>query len=161
MDIDGILKLQFAPSTKTRKKEELSTKQENIIAVVPNWYDELPNKYAETKGTIIRPSEWRSDKQQLAPHKKGQLKALERGKLIHTLLEKLPLFPESEQETTAIRYIKKQMPKLSEEEVTMLFGEVYAILNHKECSDLFSNESLVETAIIGRIGELEISGQID
>ncbi len=161
VDIDGILKLQFAPSTKTRKKEEPSIKQEKIVATVPNWYDEFPNNYAKTKGAIIRPSEWQSDEQQLAPHQKAQLEAIERGNLIHTLLERLPLFPESEQETTATRYIKKQMPKLSQQEVTMLFGEVYAILHHKECSDLFSKESLVETAIIGRIGELEISGQID
>ena len=161
VDIDGILKLQFAPSTKTRKKEEPSIKQEKIVATVPNWYDEFPNNYAKTKGAIIRPSEWQSDEQQLAPHQKAQLEAIERGNLIHTLLERLPLFPESEQETTATRYIKKQMPKLSQQEVSMLFGEVYAILHNKECSDLFSKESLVETAIIGRIGELEISGQID
>ena len=53
------------------------------------------------------------------------------------------------------------MPKLSEEEVIMLFSEVYSILHHKECSDLFSKDSLAEAAIIGKIGELEISGQID
>ena len=161
VDIDGILKLQFTPSTKTKKKEEPFIKQEQIIPSVPDWYDQLPDTYAERKGAIIRPSEWQSDNQQLAPHKKGQLKAFERGKLIHKLLERLPLFPEYVQETTAIRYIKKQMPKLSEEEVIMLFGEVYSILHHKECSDLFSKDSLAEAAIIGKIGELEISGQID
>ena len=90
-----------------------------------------------------------------------QLKALERGKLIHTLLQRLPLQHESDQATSAIRYIKKQMPKLSEEEVTKLLGEVSDILHHEECKDLFSKESLAEAAIIGKIGKLEISGQID
>ena len=93
MDIDGILKLQFTPSTKTKKKEEPFIKQDKIIASVPDWYDQLPDTYAERKGAIIRPSEWQSDKQQSAPHKKGQLEALERGNLIHKLLERLPLFP--------------------------------------------------------------------
>ena len=161
VDIDGILKLQFTPSTKTKKKEEPFIKQDQIAASVPDWYDQLPDTCAERKGAIIRPSEWQSDKQQSAPHKKGQLEALERGNLIHKLLERLPLFPEHVQEITAIRYIKKQMPKLSEEEVIMLFGEVHSILHHKECSDLFSKDSLAEAAIIGKIGELEISGQID
>ena len=69
--------------------------------------------YVETKGAIIRPSEWLSDTQQITPHKNSQLKALERGKLIHTLLERLPLLHESDQATSAIRYIKKQMPRSS------------------------------------------------
>ena len=161
VDIDGILKLQFVPSTKPQNLDELSIEQDQIISAVPNWYDELPDTCIGTKDAIIRPSEWQSDKHQIEPHKKGQLKALERGNLIHTLLERLPLLHESDQEISAIRYIKKQMPKLSEEEVTTLFEEVYSILHHKDCSDLFSKESLAETAIIGRIGELEISGQID
>ena len=65
---DGILKLQFTPSTKTKKKEEPFIKQDQIIASVPDWYDQLPNAYAERKGAIIRPSEWQSDKQQLGKH---------------------------------------------------------------------------------------------
>ena len=161
MDIDGTLTLQFAPSTKTQKQDEPFIEQEQIIADVPTWYDELPDTYVETKGAIIRPSEWLSDTQQITPHKNSQLKALERGNLIHTLLERLPLLHESDQATSAIRYIKKQMPTLSEAEVTALFDEVYSILHHKDCSDLFSNKSLAEAAIIGRIGALEISGQID
>ncbi len=161
IDIDGILKLQFAPSTKTQKLDEISIAQEQIITAVPNWYDESPEPYPKTKDAIIRPSEWQSDKQQIAPHKMGQLKALERGKLIHTLLQRLPLQHESDQATSAISYIKKQMPKLSEEEVIKLFGEVSDILHHEECKDLFSKESLAEAAIIGKIGKLKISGQID
>ncbi|MEK9598479.1 MAG: double-strand break repair helicase AddA [Alphaproteobacteria bacterium] len=161
VDIDGTLTLQFAPSTKTQKQDEPSIEREQIIADVPTWYDELPDTYVETKGAIIRPSEWLSDTQQITPHKNSQLKALERGNLIHTLLERLPLLHESDQATSAIRYIKKQMPNLSEAEVTALFDEVYSVLHHKDCSDLFSNKSLAEAAIIGRIGALEISGQID
>ena len=160
VNINGILKLQFAPSTKTQKLEKFSIQQEQIIAV-PNWYDELPDESNNAEGTIIRPSEWQSEKQQVAPLKKDQLEALERGKLIHTLLERLPLLHESEQTTSAIRYIKKQMPKLSEKDVTTLVKQVYSILHHKDCSDLFSIESLAEAPIIGRIGELKISGQID
>ncbi len=160
-DVDGILKLQFAPSTKIQKLHELSKEREQKIPAVPNWYDELPELYPQTKKAITHPSEWQSDEQQIAPHKIGQLKALERGKLIHTLLERLPLLPDSQKAKTAIQYIKKQMPKLSEEEVKVLFDEVYSILHHRECSDLFSKESLAEAAIIGKIGGLEISGQID
>ncbi len=78
-DIDGTLTLQFVPSTKTQKQDEPSIEQEQIMADVPTWYDELPDTYVETKGAIVRPSEWLSDTQQITPHKNSQLKALERG----------------------------------------------------------------------------------
>mgnify|MGYP007000236636 len=65
VDIDGILKLQFVPSTKPQNLDELSIEQDQIISAVPNWYDELPDTYIGTKGAIIRPSEWQSDKHQI------------------------------------------------------------------------------------------------
>ena len=159
--IEGdILRIIFNPNIEVKM-----VTQDTAVPVdstdVPQWYDEMPEQHYDSKSRIIHPSEQVYDRQAVAPHKKGQIMALERGQIIHKLLEILPAIDLPKQADTAYRYIKRQLPKLSESEIENLYDETQAILNHQDCRDLFSQESLAEVPIMGRIGQLKISGQID
>jgi len=91
---------------------------------------------------------------------------LERGRLVHRLLELLPDIPEAERLAAAGNYLRQSLKPEFERYRKPLLTEVGAILEKKAFRPLFSAEARAEVPLVGTIRasdgtEIEISGQID
>jgi len=91
---------------------------------------------------------------------------LERGRLIHRLLELLPDLPEAERMAAAEAYLAGALkPEFAHRQVSLL-DEVAAILEAPDFAPLFTADARAEVPLVGTIRasdgtEVEISGQID
>jgi len=91
---------------------------------------------------------------------------LEKGRLVHRLLETLPDLDAGEREAAAERFIAAALPEAFAGYAAALLGEVHEILNAAEFSPLFSGTARAEVPVVGNLiasdgKEVSISGQID
>ena len=91
---------------------------------------------------------------------------LEKGRLVHRLLETLPDLAPDEREAAAERFIAAALPEEFAGYARTLLGEVHGILNSAEFSPLFSSAARAEVPVVGNLiasdgKEVSISGQID
>lgn len=87
--------------------------------------------------------------------------ALKRGNLIHRLLEVLPDVAPETREAAARTLLNTPAHGLSDGEIDALTREVLDVLNEPDFSPLFAEGSLAEVPIIGTLGTLTVSGQVD
>jgi len=91
---------------------------------------------------------------------------LERGRLVHRLLELLPDLPDAERLPAAEAYLARALQPEFARRLPQLLEEVSAILEAPEFEALFSATARAEVPLVGTIRasdgtEVEISGQVD
>ena len=91
---------------------------------------------------------------------------LEKGRLVHRLLELLPQIREEERDAAAVNYLSQTLQPEFEHYRDGLLEEVGAILDGQEFASLFTDAAQVEVPLVGTIRskggtEVEVSGQID
>lgn len=91
---------------------------------------------------------------------------LERGRLVHRMLQTLPDVGGSDRRATATRYLDRFLPSAFTAYRDGLIDEVCAILDHPGFAPVFSAAARVEVPVIGRLTassgeEVAVSGQID
>ncbi len=95
----------------------------------------------------------------------GGRTALERGRIVHRLLEALPEQPEAERHGTAAHYVAAVAPHWPAADRDALVGQVLAILADPAFAPVFAPGSRAEVAIAGLIpvgrNEQLLSGRID
>lgn len=95
---------------------------------------------------------------------KGGL-ALQKGKLVHRMLQMLPDFPEHERQAAARRYAERTARFWPAAEREDLVTSVMSVLAHEELGPIFSERSQSEVSIMGTLTiegkDYAISGRID
>ncbi|WP_153770434.1 double-strand break repair helicase AddA [Labrenzia sp. CE80] len=91
---------------------------------------------------------------------------LERGRLVHRLLEVLPDLPAAEREGAAERFVAQSLVAECQHYKEALLEDVYAILNGAEFAPLFGVNARAEVSVVGSLTavdgmEVAVSGQID
>lgn len=91
---------------------------------------------------------------------------LERGRLVHRLLELLPAVPAADRAQAADRFLKQALKPEFAGNRERLLKEVGAILQSEEFAPLFDGHAQAEVSLVGTIRasdgtEVEVSGQID
>lgn len=90
---------------------------------------------------------------------------LERGRLIHRMLQILPRFSPQEREMAARRYVERSAGAWPEKEREGLVASVLSVLDHEGLTGLFSAQAQAETTIMGTISlngrQHAVSGRID
>ena len=79
--------------------------------------------------------------------------AMERGTLVHRLLQFLPDLPAAERRGKAEAWLRHTMPGLAEEEVTSLAGHVVSVVEMEALAPLFGPGSRAEQGISGTLGQ--------
>ncbi|WHA41271.1 double-strand break repair helicase AddA [Agrobacterium larrymoorei] len=91
--------------------------------------------------------------------------ALQRGRLVHRMLQTLPDYPEHEREAAAHRYAERAAKFWPEKERQSLIHSTLAVLYEPAVQPAFSANSRAEVSIMGtlRLGrqEFAVSGRID
>jgi ATP-dependent helicase/nuclease subunit A len=93
-------------------------------------------------------------------------RALERGRLVHRLLQSLPEIPGSERAAAAQRYIERAGTAFESDERDRLVAGVLDLLADARFAPLFASGSRAEVPIVGRLHragrpDVLVSGQID
>ena len=84
-----------------------------------------------------------------------------RGKIIHKMLQFLPLAEEKTRESLIDAFLIKQVSDFDNNEKDKIKKEVLELLGNPYFAPLFSKNSVAEVALMGVVGEHIISGQID
>jgi ATP-dependent helicase/nuclease subunit A len=87
--------------------------------------------------------------------------AIERGLLVHRMLQSLPEVPEAQRAEVGARYLDAAAARWSEADRAALLGEVLAIMSNPAFAEAFAPGSRAEVEIAGRIGNAVVSGRID
>jgi ATP-dependent helicase/nuclease subunit A len=93
-------------------------------------------------------------------------KALERGRLVHRLMQALPDIPAERRRDAAERYLANAATEFLPEERTEMAKQALAILDDKNFAEIFAPGSRAEVPIVGRIaragkGPIPVAGQVD
>jgi ATP-dependent helicase/nuclease subunit A len=91
--------------------------------------------------------------------------ALQKGKLVHRMMQMLTEFPQVEREAAARRYLDRAARFWPAAERDKLIASIMAVLSHAELAPVFSARSQSEVSIMGTLSldgqEFAISGRID
>jgi ATP-dependent helicase/nuclease subunit A len=93
-------------------------------------------------------------------------KALERGRLVHRLMQALPDIPAERRQDAAERYLANAAADFVPAERAAMAQQVLAILSDKNFAEIFAPGSRAEVPIVGRIaraetGPIPVAGQVD
>jgi ATP-dependent helicase/nuclease subunit A len=93
-------------------------------------------------------------------------KALERGRLVHRLMQALPDIPADRRQDAAERYLTNAATEFPPAARAAMARQVLAILDDKNFAEIFAPGSRAEVPIVGRIaragfGPIPVAGQVD
>jgi len=93
-------------------------------------------------------------------------KALERGRLVHRLMQALPDIAAERREDAAERYLANAAADFAPAERAAMAKQVLAILDDKDFAEIFAPGSRAEVPIVGRIaragrGPIPVAGQVN
>jgi ATP-dependent helicase/nuclease subunit A len=93
-------------------------------------------------------------------------KALERGRLVHRLMQSLPDIPSERRSDAAARYLANAAADFLPAERAELARQVLAILDDKNFAEIFAAGSWAEVPIVGRVpraggAPILVAGQVD
>jgi ATP-dependent helicase/nuclease subunit A len=93
-------------------------------------------------------------------------KALDRGRIVHRLMQSLPDIPPARRKDAAERYLAGAAADFTAIERTEIARQVFAVLDDRRFAEVFAPGSRAEVPIVGRITRagadvIPVSGQID
>jgi ATP-dependent helicase/nuclease subunit A len=165
---DGTVKRYSRPEDVTASTGAAAAPAATAPAVLPPWL--LTTAPPETPtDNLLRPSDPAPDEGH--PTRTGEsielrTPALQRGTLVHRLLQSLPEVPMDRRHDAARRYLARNADGWTEAEREALAGGVLALLEDRRFAAVFAPGSRAEVSIAGRLdrpgrGPALISGQID
>ena len=107
------------------------------------------------------PSAMQDDAADPPPLQGGDLSAMQRGKWLHSLFERLPDVPPETRETAAMQWLERQAGLLDAAERADMVASVLRTLNDPQWAQIFSADALAEVPLAARVGERVISGTVD
>jgi ATP-dependent helicase/nuclease subunit A len=164
----GVAKRYSRPEDVTASTGAAVTPAATAPAAVPPWL--LTTAPPETPtDNLLRPSDPAADEGH--PIRTGEsielrARALQRGALVHRLLQSLPEVPMDHRRDAARRYLARNADGWTEAEREALAGGVLALLENRRFAAVFAPGSRAEVSIVGRLdrpgrGPALVSGQID
>ncbi|WP_395825923.1 double-strand break repair helicase AddA [Elstera sp.] len=95
------------------------------------------------------------------PEEGARAAGLKRGRLVHRLLQMLPDLAPPRWQASAAAYLARPIHQLAETEQAALWREAETVLTHPDLAPLFGAEARAEVPLVGRVGDVIVSGQVD
>jgi ATP-dependent helicase/nuclease subunit A len=135
----------------------------------PTWLRQPAPTEAPRAGPLSPSSAFDEEILQIAPgagSAADRQKALERGRLVHRLMQALPDIPADRREDTAERYLANAATEFLPAERAAMARQVLAILDDENFAEIFAPGSRAEVPIVGRIARagrdpIPVAGQVD
>jgi ATP-dependent helicase/nuclease subunit A len=138
-----------------------------IATALPAWL-RTPVPREPLAEHFLRPSDPAEEGHALRTGESAQLRAraLQRGKLVHRLLQSLPDVPAEGRRETALRYLGRNAGDWAKDERETLAAQVLSLIGDSRFASVFAPGSRAEVSIVGRVDRpgrtpALVSGQID
>jgi ATP-dependent helicase/nuclease subunit A len=166
---ETVFRYRKTPATPERGESPASDKT-SVHAVPPPWLRERvaaeparavtlspSSAFGEDIGVAFAPT---------AASAADRQKALERGRIVHRLMQSLPDIVAERRKEAAERYCAKAAANFSPQEQTAMVQQTLGILGDKNFAEIFAAGSRAELPIVGRFARdgappIHVSGQID
>jgi ATP-dependent helicase/nuclease subunit A len=165
---DGVVK-RFSRTEDVTPPESPASAQASTAAIpLPGWL-RMPAPREPFADNFVRPSDPAEDEGRgIRTGESVQLRAraLQRGMLVHRLLQSLPDVPSERRRDTALRYLARNAGGWSVDEHEMLAIQVLSLIDDTRFASVFALGSRAEVSIVGRLersgrAPALVSGQID
>jgi ATP-dependent helicase/nuclease subunit A len=131
---------------------------------LPEWATTLPLADAHPPRPLS-PSRLEPDMPVRSPFQDGDTTRFRRGRIIHYLLQWLPLLADERREAAAREYLARPVHDLPVEQQKLYLEETLRLLRDPALGEIFTGEALAEVPIVGTVGEgagaIVLSGRID
>ncbi len=128
--------------------------------ILPEWLT-TPAAEPETPPRPLVPSAMLDDAADPPVIGQGNHAAMERGRLLHSLFERLPELPVEERGPAAHIWLEKQGGIADSSERGEMVTTVLRTLSDPQWAELFGPDALAEAPLAARVGERVISGTVD
>jgi len=165
---DGTVKRYSRPEDATASTGAVAAPATTAPTALPPWLLTTAPPEAPTDN-LLRPSDPAGDEGH--PIRTGEsielrARAVQRGTLVHRLLQSLPEVPMDRRRDAARRYLARNADGWTEAEREALAGGVLALLEDRRFAAVFAPGSRAEVSIVGRLDRpgrapALVSGQID
>jgi ATP-dependent helicase/nuclease subunit A len=154
-------------ATPSPSETEQDGKSERLV--LPRWLRELAPAQPPLPAPLSPSSAFDEEIARNSPHGSSALdrqKALERGRLVHRLMQSLPDIPADRRKAAAEHYLGNASTHFDATERAALVQRTLAILSNPAFAEIFAAGSRAEVPVVGRIATpdgtpLHVSGQID
>ncbi len=134
---------------------------------LPAWL-RTPAPQGPRADSLLRPSDPEDKGRAVRTGESAQMRAraLQRGALVHRLLQSLPDVPFESRHDTALRYLARNADEWTEDERAALATQILSLINEPRFAAVFAPGSRAEVSIVGRLERpghppALVSGQID
>jgi ATP-dependent helicase/nuclease subunit A len=170
-DGDTVWRYRKSASKDAAPPSSDKTEAKSERPVLPRWLRELAPA-EPPHPTVISPSSAFDDDdlggtfEPAASSAADRQKALERGSLVHRLMQSLPDIPAERRKQAAASFLEKRAKKFSADEQAKMVQNILAILDDKNFAEIFAPGSRAELPIVGRsvrdnAAPVHVSGQVD
>jgi ATP-dependent helicase/nuclease subunit A len=164
---DGVVKRFSRAEDASPAAVAASAQASPTVIPLPAWL-RTPVPREPLADNFLRPSDPAEDGHTLRSGEAVQLRtrALQRGKLVHRLLQSLPDVPTEGRLNAALRYLARNAGEWTEEERETLAAQILSLIGDGRFAAVFAPDSRAEVSIAGRLDRPErppalVSGQID
>ena len=162
---DNEIELEWRAAPAMAKQEIAAATEAASTIVLPAWATRAAPpaprarvRITPSSGLVGTPANLQSF---VKPSDPANKLALERGRLIHRLLQSLPDIAPDRRAEIGARYLAAFAKTWSEDDRDKLLAEVLAVLNHPDFAEAFGENSRAEVEIAGRLGDATVAGRID
>jgi len=133
----------------------------------PSWLRRPAPPYAPPAAPLSPSAAFENEIGRAAPGaSRDRRKALERGRIVHRLMQSLPDVPPEGRQNAVERYLVNAAKDFSSAEQAEIARQVFAILDNENFAGVFALGSRAEVPIVGRIsgpggGAVPVAGQMD
>jgi ATP-dependent helicase/nuclease subunit A len=164
---DGVVK-RFSRAEDASPQAGAATAQTSAAIIpLPAWL-RTPVPREPLIDNFVRPSDPADEGHVLRSGEAAQLRAraLQRGKLVHRLLQSLPDIPTERRQQVAAKYLARNADGWNEDDRAALATQVLSLIGDVRFASVFAPGSRAEVSIVGRIDRpgrtaVLVSGQID
>jgi ATP-dependent helicase/nuclease subunit A len=164
---DGVVKRYSRLEDASPAAVAASTEPSPTVIPLPAWL-RIPVPREPLADNFLRPSDSAEQGHALRSGESAQLRAraLQRGALVHRLLQSLPDVPSERRRDAALRYLARNAAEWAEDEREELAARVSLLIGDSRFAAVFAPGSRAEVSIAGRLDRpgqppALVSGQID
>jgi ATP-dependent helicase/nuclease subunit A len=165
---DGVVKRFSRAEDVTPPASPESAQASAAVIPLPTWL-RAPAPREPFADNFVRPSDPAEDEgHAIRTGESVQLRAraLQRGTLVHRMLQSLPDVPAERRQDTALKYLARNAGKWAEDEREALATQLLALIGDTSFTSVFAPGSRAEVSIAGRLDRpgrppAQVTGQID
>jgi ATP-dependent helicase/nuclease subunit A len=165
---DGVVKRYSRAEDVAPPAGPVSVQASAAVTPLPAWL-RRPAPRAPFADNLVRPSDSAEDEGRgirIGESVQLRARALQRGTLVHRLLQSLPDVPSERRHDAALKYLARNAGGWSVDEHEMLATQVLSLIEDTRFASVFAPGSRAEVSIAGRLERpgrppAQVSGQID